>query len=155
MSRTHDGGQMIYVLNGPNLNLLGSREPELYGRATLADIEEAVRAKASTRGWSIIFRQSNREGDLVDWVQEARDKALGLIINAGAYSHTSIALLDACRACEKPIIEVHLSNPYRREPYRRHSYVSEAANGVVCGFGATGYLLALEGLAELAGSQPK
>ena len=143
------GNLPIYVLNGPNLNLLGSREPTIYGNATLEQIGEAVAARAHTLGLEIDFRQSNREGELIDWVQEARNGALGVILNAGGYSHTSIALLDACRALEIPLVEVHLSNPYRRETFRRHSYISEAASGVICGFGAAGYLLAIDALAEL------
>lgn len=139
----------IYVLNGPNLNLLGSREPEIYGTETLADIERTVRDKAGKLGWTVVFRQSNREGELVDWLQEARVEALGVMLNAGAYSHTSIALLDACRALGKPLVEIHLSNPYSREHFRRHSYISEAANGVICGFGGAGYLLAVDALSEL------
>ena len=139
----------IYVLNGPNLNLLGEREPEVYGRETLADIEAAMRAKARENGWSIAFRQSNREGELIDWIQEARTKASAVILNAGGYSHTSIAILDAVRALTVPLIEVHLSNPFAREPYRRHSFVSEAAKGVICGFGASGYLLALDAFAGI------
>ena len=137
------------MLNGPNLNLLGEREPEIYGRETLADIEKAVRTKAREKGFDIVFRQSNREGELVDWVQEARHAGLAVILNAGGYSHTSIALLDACRSLVIPLVEVHLSNPFAREPYRRHSYISEAATGVVCGFGASGYLLALDALANI------
>jgi 3-dehydroquinate dehydratase-2 len=140
----------IYVLNGPNLNLVGEREPEIYGRETLGDIERAVRAKARERGWDIVFRQSNREGELVDWIQEARGAAGAVILNAGGYSHTSIAILDACRALAIPLIEVHLSNPFARESYRRHSYISEAAKGVICGFGASGYLLALDAIADIA-----
>ena len=139
----------IYVLNGPNLNLLGEREPEIYGRESLADIEEAMRARARERGWDIVFRQSNREGELVDWIQEARAAASAVILNAGGYSHTSIALLDACRALTVPLIEVHLSNPFAREAYRRHSFISETAKGVICGFGASGYLLALDALANI------
>ncbi len=140
----------IYVLNGPNLNLVGEREPEIYGRETLGDIERAVRAKARERGWDIVFRQSNREGELVDWIQEARGAACAVILNAGGYSHTSIAILDACRTLAIPLIEVHLSNPFARESYRRHSYISEAAKGVICGFGASGYLLALDAIADIA-----
>jgi 3-dehydroquinate dehydratase-2 len=134
------------VLNGPNLNLVGEREPEIYGRETLADIENAMRAKAREQGREIVFRQSNREGELVDWLQEARGAASAVVLNAGGYSHTSIAILDACRALAIPLVEVHLSNPFARETYRRHSYVSEAAKGVICGFGASGYLLALDAL---------
>lgn len=148
-SRRREQTLPIYVLNGPNLNLLGSREPEIYGTQTLADIERAVRDKADSLGWTVVFRQSNREGDLVDWLQEARSASLGVMLNAGAYSHTSIALLDACRALGKPLVEIHLSNPYSREHFRRHSYISEAANGVICGFGGAGYLLAVDALSEL------
>ncbi len=142
----------VYVLNGPNLNLLGTREPEIYGRATLADIQKATAARAKQHGLRIVFRQSNHEGALVDWIHEARSKGAGVIINAGAYSHTSIALHDALKALDKPVIEVHLSNPKRREAFRHHSYVSEAAKGVICGLGSTGYLLAVEAMAELVGS---
>ena len=139
----------IYVLNGPNLNLLGTREPEVYGRATLEDIGKAVQAQAKGYGLSVTFRHSNHEGDLVDWLQEARTKASGVVLNAGGLSHTSVSLLDACRALNKPLIEVHLSNPYKREPFRRCSYISEAALGVICGLGATGYLLAVDALAGI------
>src|SRR5882762_9516080 len=125
----------VYVLNGPNLNLLGSREPEVYGRSTLSDIEKAVRARAKSHGLRVVFRQSNHEGVLVDWIQEARTKGSGVIINPGAYSHTSIAIFDAFKALDKPVIEVHLSNPHRREAFRHHSHISEAAKGVICGFG--------------------
>lgn len=139
----------VYVLNGPNLNLLGTREPEIYGCATLADIEKAVAECARKHGLEVAFRQSNHEGVLVDWIQEARIKSCGIIINPGAYSHSSIALLDALKALDRPVIEVHLSNPYRREPFRGHSFVSEAAKGVICGLGSTGYLLAIEAMAGL------
>ncbi len=139
----------IYVLNGPNLNLLGSREPEVYGRDTLADIDRAVTQRSVTHGYAAICRQSNHEGELIGWVQEARSKAAAVILNAGGLSHTSISLLDACRSLDIPLIEVHLSNPYRRESYRRHSYISEAATGMVCGLGATGYLLAVDAVAML------
>lgn len=147
--------QPIYVLNGPNLNLLGSREPELYGRHSLADIEAAVAARAKTYGLETVFRQSNQEGILVNWVQEARDNAMGLILNAGAYAHTSIALMDACRSLGKPVIEVHLSNIFRREHFRRRTYISEVAVGVICGFGAHGYLLAIDALATAGKDLPK
>jgi 3-dehydroquinate dehydratase-2 len=139
----------IYVLNGPNLNLLGSREPEVYGRDTLADIHAATVRHAASHGLSIEFRQSNHEGVLIDWLQEARTKGAGVILNAAGFSHTSVAILDACRALDRPLIEVHLSNPFRRESFRRHSFVSEAATGVICGLGATGYLLAIDALAGL------
>lgn len=140
-------GAAILVLNGPNLNLLGVREPQTYGSETLADIEEACLERAATLDLAVDFRQSNHEGQLVDWIQEAREGADGIIINAGAYSHSSIAILDALRACELPIVEVHLSNIFAREPYRHHSYVSGAARGVICGFGAQSYILALEAIA--------
>ena len=150
MTQDHQGNtRPIYVLNGPNLNLIGEREPEIYGRETLSDIENAMRAKAQEQGRNIVFRQTNREGELVDWIQEAREAASGVILNAGGYSHTSIAILDACRTLRIPLIEVHLSNPFARENYRRHSYVSEAAKGVICGFGASGYLIALDALAKI------
>jgi 3-dehydroquinate dehydratase-2 len=139
----------IYVLNGPNLNMLGLREPAVYGRDSLGDVEKRAQGRAKALGLSIDFRQSNDEGKLVDWIQEARDKAQGIIINPGAYSHTSIAILDALQAAELPAIEVHLSNIFRREPYRQHSYVSLAAKGVICGLGAKGYELALEAMAEV------
>lgn len=139
----------IYVLNGPSLNLIGSREPEIYGRETLAEIEQGMRSRARGQGRDIVFRQSNREGELIDWIQEAREAASAVILNAGGYSHTSIAVLDACRALAIPLIEVHLSNPFAREPYRRHSYISEAAKGVICGFGASSYVLALDALAAI------
>lgn len=134
----------IFILNGPNLNLLGVREPEIYGRETLEDIRKACEARAAELGLAVDFRQSNSEAELVGWVQEARAAASGIVINAGALTHTSIALLDALLAAEVPVVEVHLSNIFRREPYRRHSYVSEAAQGLICGFGAHGYLLALD-----------
>lgn len=139
----------ILVLNGPNLNLLGVREPDTYGRETLADIEEACLERAAELDLAVDFRQSNHEGQLVDWIQEARETADGIVLNAGAYTHSSIAILDALRAAELPIIEVHLSNIHRREKYRWRSYVSEAAQGMICGFGAHGYLLALEAMARL------
>jgi 3-dehydroquinate dehydratase II len=140
---------MIMVLNGPNLNLLGVREPEIYGRETLADIEEACLERAAELQVAIDFRQSNHEGELVDWVQEARENAHGIILNAGAYSHTSIALLDALSAAELPIIEVHLSNLFKREAFRHHSYISGVARGLICGFGGHGYELALTAMARL------
>jgi 3-dehydroquinate dehydratase-2 len=139
----------IYVLNGPNLNLLGFREPEIYGRATLDDIEREVNERARKQGLSVVFRQSNHEGVLIDWIQEARTKASAIIFNPGGYSHTSVALLDALKAVTCPVIEVHLSNPYRRETFRRHSFVSQAAMGVICGFGARGYLLAIDVVASM------
>jgi 3-dehydroquinate dehydratase II len=142
----------IYVLNGPNLNMLGLREPAVYGRESLADVEKRAHGRAKSLGLTIEFRQSNKEGELVDWIQEARDRAQGIIINPGAYSHTSIAILDALQAAELPAIEVHLSNIFRREPYRQHSYVSQAAKGVICGLGPKGYELALEAMADVLAS---
>jgi len=143
------GNPTILVLNGPNLNLLGLREPEIYGRETLSDIEEACLERAAELGLQLDFRQSNHEGQLVDWIHEARQTADGIILNAGAYSHTSIALMDALAAAELPVVEVHLSNIYRREPFRHHSYISRVARGVICGFGGHGYELALTAMARL------
>lgn len=139
----------VFVLNGPNLNLLGSREPEIYGATTLADIEAEAKKRGGQLGLEIDFRQTNHEGQLVDWIQEARTKAAGVILNAGAYTHTSVAVHDALKALSIPIIEVHVSNPYRREPFRHVSYVSTVATGVICGVGAQGYGLALEAIAKL------
>ncbi|MEW5961924.1 MAG: type II 3-dehydroquinate dehydratase [Pseudomonadota bacterium] len=139
----------VYVLNGPNLNMLGKREPAIYGSDTLDDVRKRTETRAKTVGLAIDFRQSNSEGELIGWVQQARDKASGLIINAGGLTHTSIALLDALQAAELPVIEVHLSNIFRREDYRHHSYVSLAAKGVICGLGAKGYELAIEAMADI------
>lgn len=140
--------KLIFVLNGPNLNMLGLREPTIYGRDTLADVRQRTEARAARLGLSVDFRQSNREGELIDWVQEARSAAQGIIINAGGYTHTSIALLDALQAAELPAIEVHLSNIFRREPYRHHSFISLGVKGVICGLGARGYELAVEAIAD-------
>jgi len=142
-------GATILVLNGPTLNLLGVREPAIYGRDTLADIEEACLERASVLGLALDFRQSNHEGQLVEWIQEARENADGIIINPAGYTTTSVALLDALKASELPVIEVHLSNIHRREAFRHNSLVSQAATGVICGLGAQGYLLALEAIARL------
>jgi 3-dehydroquinate dehydratase-2 len=139
----------VYFLNGPNLNLLGSREPEIYGRETLADIEKKVAARAKSHGLKVVFRQSNHEGVLVDWIQEARTKGSGVIINPGAYSHTSIAIYDAFKALDKPIVEVHLSNPHQREAFRHHDYVAMVAKGAIIGLGSHGYLLAVDAMAGL------
>ncbi len=138
-----------YVLNGPNLNLLGVREPEIYGRDTLADIEQACRKTAGGLGLEIAFRQSNSEGELIDWVQEARQKAAGLIINPGGYSHTSIALHDALMAVCVPKIELHVSNIHAREEFRRHSATAASVDGVITGLGAAGYEVALQALDKL------
>ena len=139
----------LLVLNGPNLNLLGRREPEIYGSETLDDIAAATKARAKAFGLSVDFRQSNHEGELVTWIQEARDTTKGIIINPGGLSHTSVALLDALVFTELPVIEVHLSNIFRRESFRHHSFVSSAAQGVICGLGPQGYLLAVDALASI------
>ncbi len=139
----------VFILNGPNLNLLGTREPEIYGADTLADVETRCGAKAKTLGLSIEFRQTNLEGELVNWIHEAREKAAGIIINAGAYTHTSVALHDALKAVGLPAIEVHLSNVYKRESFRHHSYISPVADGVICGFGVQSYELALDGMSGI------
>ncbi|WP_416896931.1 MAG: type II 3-dehydroquinate dehydratase [Minwuia sp.] len=140
----------LLILNGPNLNLLGTRQPEVYGRETLADIEGACQQVAQGFGVQVDFRQSNHEGELVDWIHEARGRSSGIIINPAAYSHTSVAILDALLAVEIPTVEVHLSNIHQRDEFRHHSYVSKAAKGVICGFGSLGYILAIQALtAEL------
>lgn len=137
----------VFVLNGPNLNLLGEREPEIYGRETLGDIAVRLEALAATAGLTVDFRQTNREGEMVDWIQEARANASGIIINPAGYGHTSVAILDALLAAANiPCIEVHLSNIHRREPFRHRSLVSQAATGVICGLGSVGYDLALEAM---------
>jgi 3-dehydroquinate dehydratase-2 len=140
----------IYVLNGPNLNLLGTREPEIYGRETLEDVRRLCEARAKALGREVVFRQSNHEGELIDWIQEAREKGSAIVLNPAGYGHTSIAILDALKACELPVVECHLSNPAAREDFRRHTYVSLAARGVVSGFGAKSYELAVEAAAGLA-----
>jgi len=143
----------ILVLNGPNLNLLGRRQPAIYGRGTLADIEKSCHERGKALGLSVDFRQTNHEGELIEWVQQAPDKASGIVINAGAFTHTSIALHDALLAAELPAIEVHLSNIFKRETFRHHSYISPAARGVIAGLGAQGYLLALDALADILANQ--
>ena len=139
----------ILILNGPNLNMLGEREPEIYGGDSLEAIGVACQHRGQTLGMSVDFRQSNDEGELVTWIQSAAEDFSGIVVNGGAYSHTSIAILDALRAVGLPTIEVHLSNIYRRESYRNHSYISQAALGVICGLGAQGYLSALDALARI------
>ena len=142
---------LVLILNGPNLNMLGVRQPELYGRQSLSDIAKACKAAASELGLGLDFRQSNLEGELVTWIQQARGKAAGLIINPGAYGHSSIALLDALLIAELPVIEVHLSNIHARERFRQHTYTSRAATGMITGLGAEGYLLALRAMRSLVG----
>lgn len=137
----------VFILNGPNLNMLGVREPGVYGTTTLADIEAMSRTEAGKHGFTVEFRQSNHEGVLVDWLHEAHTAACGVILNAGALTHTSIALHDAIKSIAVPVIEVHLSNVFARESFRHHSWISPGARGVICGFGPTSYLLALAGLA--------
>lgn len=134
----------IYVLSGPNLNLLGAREPDIYGRRSLDDVRALCEARAKAHDREVVFRQTNQEGDLIDWVQEAGQAADALVINPAGYGHTSIALLDALKALAIPIVECHLSNPAAREGFRARSYVSLAAAGVICGFGAASYELAIE-----------
>ena len=140
----------IYVLSGPNLNLLGTREPEIYGHQTLEDVRGLCEARARSFGFEVVFRQSNHEGVLVDWIQEARTEASALVLNPAAYGHTSIAILDALKTLEIPVVECHLSNPAAREAFRRKTYVSLAATGVVSGFGGASYELAVEAAAGLA-----
>ena len=145
---------LVYVLNGPNLNLLGVREPGTYGTATLSDIEALCRAEAGRQGLDLDFRQSNHEGELVTWIQEARGTVDGLVINPAAYSHTSVAIHDALRLLDCPIVEVHLSNIHAREAFRHHSFVSAVATGVICGLGVLGYRVAIVALAEKVGPPP-
>ncbi|HEY4918703.1 MAG TPA: type II 3-dehydroquinate dehydratase [Xanthobacteraceae bacterium] len=143
----------VYVLNGPNLNLLGTREPEKYGHATLADVEKLVRTEAESFGWTVEFRQSNHEGELVDWIQEAAaNKAVGIVLNPAAYTTTSVALLDAILATRLPVVEIHITNIHARESFRHDSYISKAAKAVICGFGVAGYALAVAGLAAMTGA---
>ena len=139
----------ILILNGPNLNMLGLREPEIYGRETLDDIRARCESHAERCGLAVDFRQSNHEGELIDWIQQAPKGHAGIILNPGGYTHTSVAIMDALRAVALPAIELHLSNIHRREPFRRRSYVAQAVQGSICGFGADGYLLALDGMRAL------
>ena len=140
----------IFVLNGPNLNLLGTRQPHIYGADSLDDIRNRCEARAAALGYAIVFRQSNKEGELVDWLNEAAAAACAVVLNPAAYGHTSVALYDAIKAMQTPVVECHLSNPMAREAFRHHSYVSMAAAGVVSGFGARSYELALDAAAGLA-----
>jgi 3-dehydroquinate dehydratase-2 len=141
----------IYVINGPNLNLLGTRQPEVYGRETLADVERDCRALAKTLDLDVVFHQSNLEGGVIDIIHDARSKAAGVIINAGAYTHTSIGIHDALKILDLPIIEVHISNIHQREEFRHHSYISRVASGVIVGCGTQGYQLAMRRMARLLG----
>lgn len=146
--------RIVFVLNGPNLNLLGKRQPEIYGHETLADVEAACRAAGKELGLTIEFRQSNREYELIEWIHEARERAAAIVINPAAYTHTSVAILDALSAFEGPIIEVHISNIHKREPFRHRSFVSGVASGVLAGFGVQGYGLALQRVARLLAAKP-
>ncbi len=139
----------IFILNGPNLNLIGEREPDIYGSETLTAIEQSLRQQAGLANFQIDFRQTNHEGELVGWIQEARHAACALVLNAGAYTHTSIAMLDALRALSLPVIEVHLSNIFKREEFRHRSFVSLAATGMICGLGPRGYHLALSAIIDI------
>jgi 3-dehydroquinate dehydratase-2 len=147
----------VLVLNGPNLNLLGTRQPEVYGSTTLAEVERMCRAEAGRRGLDLDFRQTNHEGQLVDWLQEAgaevrAGRSIGAVLNPGAFGHTSVAVRDAIEGTGLPVVECHISNVHRREEFRHHSYVSAVARGIVVGFGVHGYLLALDGLHKLSGT---
>lgn len=144
---------IVLVLNGPNLNLLGTREPQIYGRDTLAGIKAMVEAWGEGFGLDVEFHQSNHEGELIDWIHGARGRVAGIIINAGAFTHTSIAIMDALLAAEVPAIEVHLTNIFKREAFRHHSYIALAAKGVICGLGVQGYLLALEAVKGMIGQE--
>lgn len=143
MSRT------VYVLNGPNLNLLGKRQPEIYGRETLADVEAACRKRAADLGFDLVFHQSNREYEIIEWIHEARENAAAIVINPAAFTHTSLAILDALLTCEFPIVEIHITDPHTREPYRHFSYVAEVAAETIAGHGTKGYLMALDRAAAL------
>src|SRR5271167_2171660 len=141
--------RIVYVLNGPNLNLLGKRQPHIYGHETLADVEAECRRTAADLALEIVFHQSNREYEIIDWIHEARERAGGIVINPAAFTHTSVAILDALNAFDAPVIEVHISNVHKREEFRHHSFVSSRADGVIAGFGTQGYALALRRIAYL------
>jgi len=143
----------ILVLNGPNLNMLGVREPEIYGKETLDDIRKNCDAHASAAGVTLDFRQSNSEADLIDWIQQARGTVDGIVINPAAFTHTSVAILDALVLTELPVVEIHISNIFRRESFRQHSYVSAGATGIISGFGAHGYILAIDAMIGLTASK--
>lgn len=145
----------VFVLNGPNLNLLGKRQPEIYGHETLADVAARCTARGEALDLTVAFHQSNHEGEIVETIHRARDEAAAIVINPAAYTHTSVAIMDALLAFDGPVIEVHLSNVHRREDFRNHSYVSKAATGVICGLGSRGYLLALDAVADLIGADAR
>lgn len=149
LKSTNHMSRIVYVLNGPNLNLLGKRQPQIYGHETLADVERDCGGLASQLQLELLFHQSNAEHQLIDWIHEARERAGGIVINPAAFTHTSVAILDALNTCEFPIVEVHLSNVYKREEFRHHSYVSSVASGVIAGCGTQGYQLALQRIARL------
>ena len=154
LSPIRDMAKPVFVLNGPNLNMLGMREPEIYGRDTLDDVRKRAETRGKALGLAIDFRQSNHEGELIGWIQEARGGASGIVLNAGSLTHTSIGILDALQAAELPVLEVHLSNIFRRDSFRHHSYVSLGAKGVICGLGVQGYELALDAMAKLVAPVP-
>jgi 3-dehydroquinate dehydratase-2 len=143
----------VYILNGPNLNLLGIREPDIYGRETLPALEMRCRVRANELGFSVVFKQSNIEGEIVNWIQDARLEGVGIIINAAAYTHTSVAIHDALKSADLPIVEVHISNLYKREQFRHQSFISPLASGVICGFGGLGYEFALLAMRQIIDSQ--
>ena len=143
----------ILILNGPNLNMLGIREPHIYGSESLEDIESMSKDQARLHGLAVDFRQSNFEGELVTIIQQARDNSSGIILNPAGYTHTSVAILDALKLTDLPVIELHLSNPHAREKFRHKSFVSEVATGIICGFGSFGYILAIDALARLIDSE--
>lgn len=145
--------RLIFVLNGPNLNLLGKRQPQIYGHETLADVEADCRKVAAAHGLEVRFHQSNREYEIIDWIHEAREIAAGIVINPAAFTHTSVAILDALNTFDHPVIEVHISQVHKREPFRHHSYVSHRSDAVMAGFGTQGYTLAIERLARLIGEK--
>jgi 3-dehydroquinate dehydratase-2 len=147
--------RLVYVLNGPNLNLLGKRQPQIYGHETLDDVEASCLKLAQELKLELRFHQSNREYEIIDWIHEARETAGGLAINPGAFTHTSVAILDALNTCEFPVLEVHISNVHKREAFRHHSYVSLRADGVIAGFGTQGYTLALQRLGRLIDEKQK
>lgn len=149
MSKSSPPGKPVLILNGPNLNLLGTREPQIYGSTTLKEVEKMCERRAKQRGLAISFHQSNSEEKLIDWIHGAINGALGIIINPAAFTHTSVAILDALSMVKHPIIELHISNPHKREPFRHHSYVTAAATALICGLGVGGYPIAVDAMADL------